>query len=125
MVISTVEQITCCAPGAERVLNTTQADDLGRILKVISDPTRLRLLSMIAAADGGELCACDMPKPLGIKQPTVSHHLKIMTDSGILAREKRGVWAHYRVIPEVIDSLAFVLTSIAHPNAQERVHSPL
>lgn len=115
MTTSTMEQIACCAPGAGRVLGERQADDLARILKVLSDPSRLRLLSMIAAADGGELCACDMPEPLGVKQPTVSHHLKIMTEAGMLTRERRGAWAHYRVVPEVIESLTSVLMSIADP----------
>ncbi|MBD7956359.1 helix-turn-helix transcriptional regulator [Microbacterium sp. Sa4CUA7] len=123
MATSTVEQIACCAPGGGRVLSVAQADDLGRVLKAIADPTRLRLLSMIAAADGGELCACDMPEPLGVKQPTVSHHLKVMTEAGILSREKRGVWAHYRVVPDVVASLTAVLMSIADPEAAIADHA--
>lgn len=112
MSTSTAEQIACCAPPSGQAMSADQANDLGRVLKVMSDPVRLRLLSMIAQAERGELCACDLPEPLGVKQPTISHHLKVMTQAGILAREKRGVWAHYSVVPDVIPSLAAALLSI-------------
>jgi len=69
-------------------------------LKVLADPARLRLLSMIATAEAGEACACDLVAPLGRSQPTVSHHLSLLVDAGLLTREKRGRWAWYRVVPD-------------------------
>lgn len=118
MDMSTVEISVseCCAPEAGRVLGEEQSEQLGNLLKAVADPTRLRILSMIASGPGEGMCACDMTEPLGIKQPTVSHHLKIMTDAGLLQREKRGVWAYYQVLPEAIESMAAVLTAIAKPD---------
>ena len=75
-------------------LTAAQAADLARTLKALADPTRLRLVSMVAAHDGGEACVCDLTEPLGLTQPTVSHHLKILVDAGIFTRDKRGVWVY-------------------------------
>lgn len=92
-------------------MSAAAAVDLARTLKAIADPARLRLLSMVAAHDGGEACVCDLTEPLGLSQPTVSHHLKILVDAGLLTREKRGVWAYFTIVPGALDSLAAVLTS--------------
>ena len=80
-------------------------------MKAIADPARLRLLSMVAAHDGGEACVCDLTEPLGLTQPTVSHHLKVLVDAGLLTRDKRGVWAYFALVPGALDSLAAVLTT--------------
>jgi len=93
----------CCAPVTAGVLDDEHAEDLAAVLKVLADPARLRLLSMVAA--GGEACACDLVAPLGRSQPTVSHHLSLLVDAGLLAREKRGRWAWYRVVPERLDAV--------------------
>ena len=77
--------------------------------KVLADPARLRLLSMVAAAESGEACACDLVAPVGRSQPTVSHHLSMLVDAGLLSREKRGRWAWYRVVPERLASLQAAL----------------
>jgi len=90
----------CCAPVTDSALTEDQATELAAAFKLLADPVRLRILSMVAAADGGELCACDLPEPLGRSQPTVSHHLSALTEAGLLAREKRGRWAWFRVVPE-------------------------
>ena len=90
----------CCAPVTSGVLSEEEADDLASLLKVLADPARLRLLSMVANADTGEACACDLVEPIGRAQPTVSHHLSLLVDAGLLEREKRGRWAWYRVVPE-------------------------
>jgi ArsR family transcriptional regulator, arsenate/arsenite/antimonite-responsive transcriptional repressor len=73
--------------------------DLAHKLKALADPTRLRLVSMAAAHEGGEACVCDLTEPLGLTQPTISHHLKILVDAGIFTREKRGVWAYDALPP--------------------------
>lgn len=88
----------CCAPLLDATLSEAAAEDLAAAFKVLADPARLRLLSMIAASD--EACACDLVEPLGKSQPTVSHHLSVLTEAGLLSREKRGKWAWYRAVPE-------------------------
>ena len=87
-------------------LTADAAAHLARSLKAIADPARLRLVSIIAAQNGAEVCNCDLTEPLGLGQPTVSHHLKVLVDAGILSREKRGIWAYYRVVPGALDDLA-------------------
>jgi ArsR family transcriptional regulator len=94
----------CCAP-LQEVLDGEQAEQLASSLKVLADPARLRLLSLIAAQPDREACVCELIDPLGLSQPTVSHHLKVLHDAGVLAREKRGSWVHYRVVPETLGVL--------------------
>lgn len=89
----------CCAPITGTPLSTSEAEQLAALLKAIAEPTRLRLLSLVAAHEGGEACVCDLTDPVGLSQPTVSHHLKVLVESGLLIREKRGVWAYYRLVP--------------------------
>ena len=82
----------CCAPLLREPITASQASDMARLLKALADPTRLRLVSMVAAAgEGSEACVCDLTAPLGLTQPTISHHLKILVDAGIFTRDKRGV----------------------------------
>ena len=95
----------CCAPLTAGVLDEADATELAGLFKVLADPARLRLLSLVAAADGGEACACDLVEPVGKSQPTVSHHLSMLVDAGILARQKRGKWAWYRLVPERLSLL--------------------
>jgi len=104
----------CCAPVLSSALSESAADDLAAAFKVLADPARLRLLSMIASADREEACACDLVEPLGKSQPTVSHHLSVLTDAGLLTREKRGRWAWYRVVPE---RLAVLRDALGTPSA--------
>ena len=82
------------------------------MFKALGDPTRVRLLSLIAAADGGEACVCDLTAPVGLSQPTVSHHLKQLVDAGLLSRDQRGKWAYYRVIDETLEAIGQALTPI-------------
>jgi ArsR family transcriptional regulator, arsenate/arsenite/antimonite-responsive transcriptional repressor len=100
---------TCCAPLLREPITASQATDLAHLLKALADPTRLRLVSMVAAHDGGEACVCDLTEPLGLTQPTISHHLKILVDAGIFSRDKRGVWAYYALRPAALRALADVL----------------
>lgn len=95
----------CCAPVTAGALDEDQATELAGVLKVLADPARLRLLSMVAAAEAGEACACDLVDPVGRSQPTVSHHLSLLVDAGLLHREKRGRWAWYRVVPERLEAV--------------------
>ena len=108
LVIDPVD-VACCPPLTRGPLSARAATGLAHTLKALADPARLRLVSMIAAHEGGEACVCDLIEPLGLSQPTVSHHLKILVDAGLLLREKRGVWAYYTLVPGALDALAAVL----------------
>jgi ArsR family transcriptional regulator len=88
----------CCSPIGDGVLGSAEADELAAAFKVLADPVRLRLLSMIANTE--EACACELTEPLGRSQPTISHHMALLTEAGLVTREKRGKWAYYRVVPE-------------------------
>ena len=102
----------CCAPITREVIAEPDAAHLARTLKAIADPARLRLISMVAAHEGGEACVCDLTEPLGLSQPTVSHHLKVLVDAGILTRSKRGIWAYYALVPGALDSLAGLIATV-------------
>lgn len=104
----------CCPPVVAGVLAPDDAERLARLFKAVADPTRLRLLSLVAARDDKEACACELIDPVGLTQGTVSHHLKILVDAGILTREQRGKWAFYAVVPESLNALAGALTGSAH-----------
>ena len=101
--------VLCCTPVVGQVISAAEADRLAGALKAIADPTRLRLISLVAAHAGEEACVCDLTDPVGLSQPTVSHHLKILVDAGILAREQRGRWAYYRLIDGALDGIARAL----------------
>ena len=99
----------CCSPLTGGVLDEDSAERLARTFRALGDPHRVRLLSMIAAADGGEACICDLTAPLGLSQPTVSHHMKQLTEAGLVTREQRGKWAYYRVVPAAMTALGETL----------------
>ena len=103
--------VDCCAPLTRAPLEAAQADDLARSLKAIADPARLRLVSLIAASEGQEACVCDLTDLLDLGQPTVSHHLKVLTDAGYLTRSKRGTWAYYALVPGSLDAVARLLVT--------------
>lgn len=96
----------CCAPLAEEPIDQADAEQLAGTLKALADPARLRLLSIVAASEGQEACVCDLIEPVGLSQPTVSHHLKVLTEAGFLSRSKRGTWAYYRLQPAALGSIA-------------------
>lgn len=100
----------CCAPLTSEALSVEDAQRFAQLLKAVAEPTRLRLVSLIAAQENKEACVCDLTEPVGLGQPTVSHHLKILVDAGILHREKRGVWAYYSIIPGALERAAAVLS---------------
>ena len=89
----------CCAPLLREPLTAGQATDLAHTLKALADPTRLRLVSLVAASQGREACVCDLTEPLGLTQPTISHHLKVLVDAGIFSRDKRGYGPTSRSCP--------------------------
>ncbi|SRX93281.1 ArsR family transcriptional regulator [Microlunatus phosphovorus NM-1] [Mycobacterium shimoidei] len=100
----------CCQPVTGGVLDSAAAERLAAVLKALAEPTRLQLVSMIAAHENAEACVCDLTEPVGLSQPTVSHHLKVLVDAGLVEREQRGKWAYYRLVPGALDTLAAILT---------------
>jgi ArsR family transcriptional regulator len=102
--------LPCCAPITGAAMAASEATELAAVLKAVADPARLRLLSLIQAHEGGEACVCDLTGPVGLSQPTVSHHLKVLFDAGLVSREKRGAWAYYRAVPARLADLAAALT---------------
>lgn len=101
----------CCPPLASQPLSAEAADDLTQVLRALADPARLRLMSLVMAHPDAEACVCELTQPLELSQPTISHHLKVLTTAGLLAREKRGVWVYYRVVPEALAALAAILAA--------------
>jgi ArsR family transcriptional regulator, arsenate/arsenite/antimonite-responsive transcriptional repressor len=108
-VSTTIDAELCCAPVTSAALDEDHAASLARAFAALADPIRLRLLSFIASSETGEVCACDLVEPSGRSQPTVSHHMKILVDAGLVTREKRSLWVWYRVIPERLAALRAIL----------------
>jgi len=101
----------CCSPLLAAPLSEPAAETLASALQALADPARLRLLSLIAACPGSEACGCDLTTPIGLSQPTVSHHLKILHEAGLLDRERRGKWVYFKVRPEPLAALRSVLSA--------------
>lgn len=99
----------CCVPLLDAPISEGDAQRMARVFKALADPARLRLVSLIAAQPGGEACNCDLVEPLGLTQPTVSHHLKVLHDVGLLARERRGQWVYYRIRRDQLDAVQAAL----------------
>jgi ArsR family transcriptional regulator, arsenate/arsenite/antimonite-responsive transcriptional repressor len=108
-VLDQPEAVACCAPLAAEVLGEADAEALARQFAALADPVRLRLVSLLATADGGAVCACDLVEPVGKSQPTVSHHLKVLADAGLVTSEKRGRNVWYGVVPAVLAALRTAL----------------
>lgn len=101
----------CCAPLSQVPLSLEQAEQVAPLLKALADPVRLRLMSLVASHDGGEACVCDLTDAFDLSQPTISHHLKVLHEAGLLDREKRGVWVYYRARPEALAGLGILIGS--------------
>ncbi|OLT11507.1 transcriptional regulator [Pseudonocardia sp. CNS-139] len=95
-------QVACCSPLVREPLSEPQAADLARVFKAMGDPVRLRLLSLIASHAGGEACVCELTGVFDLSGPTISHHLKVLREAGLIAGERRGTWIYYRVLPDVL-----------------------
>ncbi len=102
-------QAVCCAPLSQVPLSLEQAEQVAPLLKALADPVRLRLMSLVASHDGGEACVCDLTGAFDLSQPTISHHLKVLHEAGLLAREKRGVWVYYRARTAALASLGLLI----------------
>ena len=99
----------CCSPRTGKPLSAADAAELARVFKAIADPVRLRLLSLIAAHTGGEACVCELTGAFELTGPTISHHLKVLREAGLIVGERRGTWIYYRVQPDLLTQLSAVL----------------
>jgi ArsR family transcriptional regulator, arsenate/arsenite/antimonite-responsive transcriptional repressor len=99
----------CCSPLARQALSADQAVELAPLFKALADPIRLRLLSMIASHAGGEACVCDLTDAFDVTGPTISHHLKVLREAGLITGDRRGTWVYYRVHPDVLARMSTVL----------------
>ncbi|MCE7482596.1 MULTISPECIES: ArsR/SmtB family transcription factor [Actinomycetes] len=108
---TTIEANTCCVPRITSSLTAEDAERVSRVFKALGDPTRVRLLSLIAAGAGGEACICDLTEPVGLSQGTVSHHMKLLTDAGLVTREQRGKWAYFALNDGALEAAADALRS--------------
>lgn len=106
-------EVACCSPLAREPITAPEAQELAGLMKALADPTRLRLLSMILAHDGGEVCVCDLTAPLELAQPTVSHHLKVLRDAGLVTAQRRRTWVYYRAVPQRLDMIARAISTSA------------
>ena len=109
VVLNPADTAACCPPLSRQSLSREQAEQVAPLMKALADPVRLRLMSLVASHPGGEACVCDLNGAFDLSQPTISHHLKVLHDSGLLDREKRGVWVYYRARTGALASLGALL----------------
>jgi ArsR family transcriptional regulator len=109
VVLDPAETAACCSPLSAQPLSMQQAEQVAPLLRALADPVRLRLMSLVASHPGGEVCACDLGEAFDLSQPTISHHLKVLHDAGLVDREKRGVWVYYRARSQALLSLSALI----------------
>jgi ArsR family transcriptional regulator, arsenate/arsenite/antimonite-responsive transcriptional repressor len=111
VVLDPADTAACCPPLSAQPLSQAQAEQIVPLLRALADPVRLRLMSLVASHPGGEACVCDLTEAFDLSQPTISHHLKVLHEAGLLARDKRGVWVYYRARTEALASLGALIGS--------------
>jgi ArsR family transcriptional regulator, arsenate/arsenite/antimonite-responsive transcriptional repressor len=109
LVLSPADTAACCPPLSREPLSAEQAAQVAPLLRALADPVRLRLMSLIASHPGGESCVCDLNDAFDLSQPTISHHLKVLHEAGLLDRDKRGVWVYYRARTQALASLGTLI----------------
>ena len=110
--LTPVETVACCSPLTAEPLEADHAERIAPLLKALADPVRLRLLSLVASHEGGEACVCDLNDAFDLSQPTISHHLKVLHEAGLLDRSKRGVWVYYTLRRDVLTDVAGLLGGV-------------
>ena len=106
------EALACCSPLAREPMSEEDASKVAPLLKALADPVRLRLLSMVLSHEGGEACVCDLNDAFELSQPTISHHLKVLHEAGLLDREKRGVWVYYKAKPDAMAAMTSLFATV-------------
>lgn len=109
------DPLACCTPLAREPMSASDAEQVAPLLKAVADPVRLRLLSLVLSHEGGEACVCDLLPAFDLSQPTISHHLKVLHDAGLLEREKRGVWVFYRARPAAMAAMLSLFADAGVP----------
>ena len=109
IVLGHADATVCCSPLSDSALSADQAEQVAPLLKALADPVRLRLMSLVASHPGGEACVCDLTSAFDLSQPTISHHMNVLHEAGLLAREKRGVWVYYRARTGALASLSALI----------------
>ena len=112
LTLTAVDAVACCSPLMTEPLSSEQAGQLAPLMKALADPVRLRLLSLVAAHADGEACVCDLNDAFDLSQPTISHHLKVLHEAGLLDRSKRGTWVYYRIKADVLAGVAGLLGGV-------------
>ena len=107
--MASVDLVDCCVPIDGDGLSAAEAVALARVFKALADPVRLRLLSMIAGAEGGEACVCELTTAFDVSGPTISHHLKVLREAGLVAGDRRGTWIYYRAVSDALAAAAGAL----------------
>ena len=110
--LTPVQTVACCSPLTSEPLSREQAERVAPLLKALADPVRLRLLSLVASHSDGEACVCDLHDAFDLSQPTISHHLKVLHDVGLLGRAKRGVWVYYSIQHEALADLGALIGAV-------------
>jgi ArsR family transcriptional regulator len=110
--LTPVETVACCSPLAKQPLTSEQAERIAPLLKALADPVRLRLLSLVASHADGEACVCDLNDAFDLSQPTISHHLKVLHEVGLLDRTKRGVWVYYSIKSDAMADLGALIGGV-------------
>ncbi len=113
LALTPVETVACCSPLTTEPLSADAAEGISPLLKALADPVRLRLLSLVASHADGEACVCDLNDAFDLSQPTISHHLKVLHEVGLLDRSKRGVWVYYRVKADALADLGALIGGVA------------
>ncbi len=113
VMLTPVQTVACCSPLSREPLAADAAERIAPLLKALADPVRLRLMSLVASHEGGEACVCDLNDAFELSQPTISHHLKVLHETGLLERDKRGVWVYYRASADALRGLADLIGSTA------------
>src|ERR1700684_2234369 len=107
--LTAADSAACCSPLSASPMTMEQAEQVAPLMKALADPVRLRLMSLVASRDGGEACVCDLNDAFDLTQPTISHHLKVLHEVGLLDRDKRGVWVYYRARTEALANLGALI----------------
>ena len=109
VLLTPAESAACCPPLSAQPMTVEQAELVAPLLKALADPVRLRLMSLVASREGGEACVCDLNDAFELSQPTISHHLKVLHEAGLVDRDKRGVWVYYRARTEALVGLSALI----------------
>ena len=109
VLLTPAESAACCPPLSAQPMTVEQAELVAPLLKALADPVRLRLMSLVASREGGEACVCDLNDAFELSQPTISHHMKVLYEAGLVDRDKRGVWVYYKARPQALAAIGTLI----------------